>query len=97
MALRDKLQKQRDRILTIAAQHGAFNVRVFGSVARGEDTEESDIDLLVDYDLDKVSPWFPVGLIQDLEVLLNAKVDVATTQSLHYFIKERVLAEAITL
>ncbi len=97
MALKVILQEQRDKILAIAAQHGAFNVRVFGSVARGEETAKSDIDFLVDYDLDKISPWFPVGLIQDLEDLLNAKVDVVTPQSLHYFIKERVLAEAMSL
>jgi len=52
-------------------------VRVFGSVARGEATPESDIDLLVDYDLEKITPWFPGGLLLDLEQLLNRKVDIA--------------------
>ena len=44
----------------------SFNVRVFGSVARGEETENSDVDFLIDYDIKKISPWFPAGLIGDL-------------------------------
>ena len=97
MKLQKLLQENREEILAIAAKHGAFNVRVFGSVARGEETENSDIDFLVDYDLQRISSWFPVGLIQDLESLLGEKVDVVSAKSLHYFIKDRVLAEAIVL
>ena len=87
------LQHQRTMILEIAAKHGARNVRLFGSVIRGEATAESDIDLLVDLG-ETLSPWFPVGLIRDLEALLNRKVDVVTEKSLHYFIRDRILAEA---
>ena len=58
-AVFEKLLKHREQVLTIASKHGAFNVRIFGSVARGEDTPESDIDFLVDYDPEKVTPWFP--------------------------------------
>ncbi|MGL4498965.1 MAG: nucleotidyltransferase family protein [Planktothrix sp.] len=97
MKLKDQLQQRRDEILAIAQQHGAFNVRIFGSVARGEEREDSDIDFLIDYDLAKISSWFPVGLIQDLEQLLNRKVDVVTAKSLHYFIRDRIMAEAISL
>ncbi|MEA5420160.1 nucleotidyltransferase family protein [Spirulina sp. CCNP1310] len=97
MQLKDQLQQQRTEILAIAQQHGAFNVRVFGSVARGEEQENSDIDFLIDYDLAKISSWFPVGLIQDLEKLLNRKVDVVTSKSLHYFIRDKILKEAIKL
>jgi predicted nucleotidyltransferase len=97
MSLKQLLQEKREDILTIAAKHGAFNVRVFGSVARGDETESSDIDLLIDYDLSKISPWFPVGLIDDLEQLLNRKVDVITTKSLHYFIRDKIIKEAIIL
>ena len=97
MKLKEYLQEKREEILALAAKHGAFNVRVFGSVARGEETENSDIDFLIDYDLSKISPWFPVGLIEDLEQLLNRKVDVVSTKSLHYFIKENILKEAIKL
>lgn len=87
------LREQRARILEIAARHGAKNVRVFGSVVRGEATAESDIDLLIDLG-EKLSPWFPVGLIHDLEALLNHKVDVVTEKMLHSFIRDRVLQEA---
>ncbi|MDJ1174817.1 nucleotidyltransferase family protein [Roseofilum capinflatum] len=97
MALKQELQEKRAEILAIAEQHGAFNVRIFGSVARGEEREDSDIDFLIDYDLTKTSSWFPVGLIQDLEDLLERKVDVVTAKSLHYFIRDRVLQEAIDL
>lgn len=69
-------------------------MRVFGSVARGEETPESDIDFLIDYDLEKITPWFPVGLIHDLQDFLGREVDVVSAKSLHYYIKDRVLAEA---
>ena len=102
MKLQQLLQQKREDILAVAAKHGAFNVRVFGSVARGEETETSDIDLLVDYDLQKVSAWFPGGLLMDLQDLLvgtasqneNRKVDIVTEQGLSHLIKDRVLAEA---
>jgi hypothetical protein len=97
MVLRDLLAEKRDRILEIADQHGAFNVRVFGSVARGEETPESDIDFLIDYDIDRVSPWFPVGLIHDLQDLLGREVDVVTERGLHRYIRDRVLSEAVSL
>jgi uncharacterized protein len=67
---------------------------VFGSVARGEETESSDIDLLVDYDLQKISPLFPGGLLMDLPDMLGCKVDIVTEQRLSPLIKDRVLAEA---
>ena len=97
MSLKDLIQEKREEILEIAANHGAFNVRLFGSVARGEETENSDIDFLIDYDLEKISSWFPVGLIHDLEDLLDRKVDVVSAKSLHEFIKEHILSEAINL
>ncbi|USR93232.1 nucleotidyltransferase family protein [Phormidium yuhuli AB48] len=87
----------REQIKAIAAQHGAFNVRVFGSVARNEATPHSDLDLIVDYDIDHISPWFPIRLIQDLENLLGVKVDVVTPNGLKERIREDVLREAIAL
>ncbi|WP_317619187.1 nucleotidyltransferase family protein [Laspinema olomoucense] len=81
----------------IAAKHGAFNVRVFGSVARDEADQNSDLDLIVDYDLDKISPWFPVRLIHDLENLLGVKVDVVTANGLKDRIRDQVLQESLTL
>jgi predicted nucleotidyltransferase len=97
MVLRDLLAEKRDHILEIADRHGAFNVRVFGSVARGEETPKSDIDFLIDYDIDRVSPWFPVGLIHDLQDLLGREVDVVTERGLHRYIRDRVLSEAVSL
>ena len=97
MKLQQLLKEKREDILAIAALHGAFNVRVFGSVARGEETEDSDIDLLIDYDLTKISAWFPGGLLMDLQDLLDRKVDVVTEQGLSHLIRDRVLAEAKSL
>jgi uncharacterized protein len=97
MKLQQLLKDRREDILTIAARHGAFNVRVFGSVSRGEETENSDIDLLIDYDLTKTSAWFPGGLLMDLQDLLDRKVDIVTEQGLSHLIKDRVLAEAKSL
>ena len=97
MTRKQLIQDKREDILKIATKHGAFNVRVFGSVARGEETENSDIDFLIDYDLAKTSPWFPGGLLVDLEDLLGCKVDVVTEKSLHHLIKQRILKEAIKL
>ncbi len=97
MSLKQLLQDQREEILKIAAKHGAFNIRVFGSVARGEETENSDINFLIDYDLSKTSPWFPGGLLADLEDLLGCSVDIVTEKSLHSLIRQRVLKEAILL
>ncbi|MDV3002437.1 MAG: hypothetical protein N5P05_004092 (plasmid) [Chroococcopsis gigantea SAG 12.99] len=97
MFLKELLQENRSEIIKIADKHGAFNVRFFGSVARGEETENSDIDFLIDYDISRISPWFPVGLIEDLEQLLNRKVDVITTKSLHYYIRDKIIREAVTL
>jgi hypothetical protein len=94
MALLEALQEKRSQILEIAAKHGAYNVRVFGSVVRGEETPNSDIDFLIDYDLEKITPWFPGGLLMDLQDLLGRKVDVLTERGISPLIREQVLAEA---
>jgi predicted nucleotidyltransferase len=76
MDIKDILQAKREEILRIAAKHGARNVRISGSVQRGEADPDSDVDFLVD--MDPVhSSWFPAGLILDLEELLDKKVDEA--------------------
>ncbi|MBV8885269.1 MAG: nucleotidyltransferase family protein [Chroococcidiopsidaceae cyanobacterium CP_BM_RX_35] len=97
LGIKELLHEQRSQILAIAEKHGAYNVRVFGSVARGEATEDSDIDFLVDYNLEKITPWFPGGLLIDLEQLLNRKVDIATVDMLKERIRDRVLHEAVSL
>ena len=90
------LKTKREEILRIASKHGAYDVRVFGSVARGEAGEESDVDLLVEVG-PQHSPWFPGGLIADLEDLLGRKVQVVTEDALHWYIRDRVLKEAVPL
>ncbi|KKJ00878.1 nucleotidyltransferase family protein [Prochlorothrix hollandica] len=87
----------RSQVLAIAQHHGAYNVRVFGSVARGESTAASDIDFVVDYDLERISSWFPVGLIHDLEDFLQCRVDVVLANSLHPLVRQQVDREAIQL
>ena len=92
-----QLRARRDEILTLAERHGASNVRVFGSVARGDATPESDVDLLVDQDWSRLTSWGGMGFIVELEDLLNCTVDVATVEELKPRIRERVLNEAIPL
>ena len=94
--LLEQLVAKRDDIQRIAQRHGAHNVRVFGSVARGEARPDSDIDLLVDVG-PTTSSWFPAGLILDLQKLLGQRVEVVTERALNPYIKEHVLREAIVL
>ncbi|MEL6489108.1 MAG: nucleotidyltransferase domain-containing protein [Cyanobacteria bacterium J06621_3] len=91
------LSEKKQDILSIAEKHGASNIRVFGSVVRGEATQDSDIDFLIDYDIEKTTSWFPTGLIHDLEALLERKVDIVPADSIHYFIRDRILGEAVSL
>ena len=96
MSPNELLQEKRDDILRIATKRGASNIRVFGSVARGEADSKSDIDLLVD--LEPGRSLFDLGgLLMDLQDLLGHKVDVVTERGLRERIRERVLKEAIPL
>jgi uncharacterized protein len=90
------LQKYRTEILDLAARHGATDMRVFGSLARGEGTENSDLDLLVELEAGR-SLLDLVGLKQDLEDLLHRSVDVVTERALSPYLRERVLSEAVPL
>ena len=96
MGVDEVLRARREQILRLAAKHGARNVRVFGSVARGEAGPQSDVDFLVEAGPNR-SPWFPGGLIADLEELLGRGVDVVTENALHWAIRDRVLKEAVPL
>lgn len=96
MSLDELLRTKRDDILRIAAQYGASNVRIFGSVARGEADEQSDIDLLVNMEPGR-SLFDLGGLLSDLEDLLGCNVDVVTEDGLRDRIRNRVLNEAIAL
>ncbi|MEA3548783.1 MAG: nucleotidyltransferase family protein [Thermodesulfobacteriota bacterium] len=90
----DKLLKnKRNEILQISEFHGARNIRVFGSVARGEAGRDSDIDFLVDLDLGR-SLLDLGGLLVDLEQLLGRKVDVVTEKGLHWYIRDKIIKEA---
>lgn len=89
----DLLKSKREEILRLAARRGAKNVRVFGSVVRGESTPDSDIDFLVEMDPDR-SLFDLGGLLMDLQILLGRDVDVVTEKALHWYIRDRVLSEA---
>ena len=87
---------KREEIKKLAANHGAHNVRLFGSVARREARSDSDIDVLVDLEPDR-SLFDLGGLLMELQDLLGCKVDVVTEQGLRPRIRERVLREAVPL
>jgi predicted nucleotidyltransferase len=91
-----RLVECREAILRAAAHRHASNVRVFGSVARGEDRPESDIDLLVDVG-PETTAFDLLALGCDLEDELKVRVDVGTESSLRPFLRDEVLAEALTL
>ncbi|HBG26107.1 MAG: nucleotidyltransferase [Planctomycetes bacterium GWF2_41_51] len=93
MGIAEIIDKQRDQILALAAKRGAFNVRVFGSVARGEATSTSDVDFLVDLEEDR-SLFDLGGLLYDLQNLLHRKVDIVTENGLHWYIKDKIIQEA---
>ncbi|MCP9469508.1 MAG: nucleotidyltransferase family protein [Nitrospira sp.] len=96
MTVEQLLKEKREEILRVAAKHGARNVRVFGSVARGEADEQSDIDLLVEFEagrslLDHAALWL------ELQELLGCKVDVVSDRGIKPRIRDRVLREAVPL
>ncbi|MCB2160666.1 nucleotidyltransferase family protein [bacterium] len=96
MTLNELLNEKREDILRLAAQHGARNVRVFGSVARGEARPESDIDFLVEMEEGR-SLLDLGGLLMDLQDLLGVDVDVVTVNGLRLRMKDRVMQEAVAL
>jgi hypothetical protein len=96
VSLEQLLREKRDDIKHIAARHGAYNIRGFGSVARGEARPDSDIDFLIDAG-PATSSWFPAGLILDLEDLLGRRVEVVTEKALNPDLRDHVLREAIPL
>jgi len=85
--------EKREEVFRLAAQHGARNIRVFGSVARGESRDTSDLDLLVEWEAGR-SLLDHVALVQDLEELLGTKIHVGTERSLHWYVRDRILKEA---
>ena len=90
------LSSRREQILSVAVRHGASNVRVFGSRARGQAQPDSDVDLLVDMAAGR-SLTDLSSMLVELQDLLGLRVDIVTERGLHYYIKDRVLAEAVPL
>lgn len=88
-----RLEARRNEVLSIAAAHGAHNVRVFGSLARGDSGPDSDIDLLVDLEPGR-GLLDHAALMLDVEDLFGRKVDVAVERGLRPAVRQRVLAEA---
>jgi uncharacterized protein len=90
------LRERREELLRPAERHGVHGVRVFGSVVRGEADAASDVDLLVRMEAGR-SLLDHVGFMQDIEDLLGRRVDVVEEEALHWYIRDRVLAEAVPL
>jgi hypothetical protein len=96
LSLKHLIYEKRHEIRDIAAKHGAYNVRLFGSVVRGEAGPTSDIDLLVDVG-PITSAWFPAGLVLDLEALLGRPVEIVTERALRPDLRSYVLQDATPL
>ena len=90
------IKEKKEEIRRIAARHGVHHIRLFGSAVRGEAGAVSDVDFLIESGPGR-TPWFPGGLIADLEELLGCRVDIVTEKALHWYIRDRVLQEAVPL
>lgn len=90
------LRREREQIKRVAQKYGASNIRVFGSVSRGEEGPISDIDFLIDFEADR-SLLDLVGLKLELEELLGHKVDLVTEKAMHRLIADQVIKEAVPL
>ena len=96
MGISESITNRRSDILSTANRHGAKSIRVFGSVARGEATTESDVDFLVT--MEPVRSLFDIcAMMTDLSDLFDCKVDVVTESSLHWLLRRRILNEATPL
>ena len=90
------IEANRQAIIEIAEKHGLSNVRVFGSMARGDANDSSDVDLLVSSG-PKTSGLDLGGLLMDVQDLLSRKVDVVVDRSIHPLLRDRILSEAVAL
>jgi uncharacterized protein len=96
MLVEKLLKEKRAQILELATKYGAYNIRIFGSVARGEARYDSDVDFLIQLEAGRTLLDF-VGFCQDLEDLLGRKVDVVIDRSLDPILAKAILLEAIPL
>ena len=90
----DVIRQKRDKIVQLADKYGAKNIRIFGSFAQGNNNSESDADFLVNME---GSLLRRIAFMQDLEDLLGRKVDVVTEKSVHWYVRERIMKEAVPL
>ncbi|HTC20481.1 MAG TPA: nucleotidyltransferase family protein [bacterium] len=96
MGIDEILKSKRDEIFSLASRHGVKNLRVFGSVSRGESGPQSDVDFLVEVEPGRT--YLDLGgFLMDLQDLLGRRVDLVTEKALHASIKKRVLQEAVPL
>jgi uncharacterized protein len=96
MITKADILQRRDEILAVARRYGASNIRLFGSVARGDATAASDLDLIVHFEPDR-SLLDHGGLLMDLQELLGIKVDVIDEDAMRPRFREHVLKEAVAL
>jgi predicted nucleotidyltransferase len=96
MSALDAVRSKQSEIRAIAAKHGAGNIRIFGSVARGDAAPNSDVDFLIDI-VGPTTPWFPGSLLADLEKTLGRRVDIVIERSLHPLLRDDVLKDAVPL
>ena len=96
MSISSIIRNRREEIINIAQKYGAKNVRVFGSMARGEESAESDLDIIVEMEHGS-SLLDIIAIKQDIEELLGRKVDVVTEASISPYIRDAILKEAISL
>ena len=96
MPISTLLREKREEILRIATKHGARNLRIFGSFARGEEQPDSDIDLLVEMERDR-SLLDIIAIKHDLEDLIHRKVDVVTANAISPYLREKILKSALSL
>jgi predicted nucleotidyltransferase len=96
VTLEELRRSKKEQILQVAASYGAHNVRVFGSVARGDSAAGSDIDFLVELDPDRTLMDLG-GLLMDIQAILDAPVDVATERMLRPKVRQQALRDAVPL
>ena len=94
MTTLDEIRAKRSEILAIAERNGVENLRIFGSVARGDDRPDSDIDM---FGTMRSGLWNFLGCQVELEELLNRKVDLVPTESIHKIIKNEIITEAVQI
>ena len=96
MSALETLRAKNREVQAIAARHGAGDLRVFGSVVRGEAGPDSDVDLLIDI-VGPTTAWFPGGLLMDLEATLGRRVEIVVARSISPLIRDSVLKEAVPM